>query len=221
MNHFRPAGRRLTVAAAVALAVTAGGLTAPALAAGPAVAAPATAQQQAISVPPGTVALSGGPTGFLSRHKEGETDVYTWTRYDGTRTTLPGGPYGANPGTDTVVRTDGTTRTFLDMATGEELVSYDLGGVYGVLRYQGTTLVASTRVDNRKEPHLLDKDDQGRVVDRTITGLPEGMTWRASENSDPDTLLLHGFKLTDGIYGNSGWPSWTSPRLRWQRRTTS
>ncbi|MFB7591967.1 FG-GAP repeat domain-containing protein [Streptomyces sp. NPDC056169] len=66
-----------------------------------------------------TVALSGGPT----RHKEGETEVYTWTRYaDGIRTRLAGGKYGADPGTDTVVRTDGTTRTFLDMATGEELV---------------------------------------------------------------------------------------------------
>ncbi|MFD8210089.1 FG-GAP repeat domain-containing protein [Streptomyces sp. NPDC059695] len=199
MNHLSPAGRHLAVAA-VALAVTAGVLTAPALAAGPAVSASATTQQQAISVPPGTVALSGGPTGFLTRHKDGETDVYTWTRYDGTRTLLPGGPYEANPGTDTVVRTDGTTRTFLDMATGEELVSYDLGGVYGALRYQGTTLVASKRVDNRQELHLLDKDDQGRVVDRTVTGLPEGMAWWAAENSDPDTLLLRGADVTDGIW---------------------
>ncbi|WP_395575760.1 FG-GAP repeat domain-containing protein [Streptomyces sp. BK79] len=199
MNHLSSAGQRLGVAAAVVLAVTAGGLTAPALAAGPAVTAPATTQQQATSVPPGTVALSGGPTGFLSRHKDGESDVYTWTRYDGTRTTLPGGPYGANAGTDTVVRTDGTTHTFLDMATGEELVSYDLGEDYRVLRYQGTTLVTSKRVDNQWELHLLDEDAQGRVVDRMLTGLPQGMVWRASANSDPDTLLLHGFKPTDGV----------------------
>ncbi|MFI6059416.1 FG-GAP repeat domain-containing protein [Streptomyces sp. NPDC051286] len=200
MNHLSPAGRRLAVAAAVALAVTAGALTTPALAAGPVVTASVATQQQAISVPPGTVALSGGPTGFLSRHKEGETDVYTWTRYDGTRTPLPGGPYGANPGTDTVVRTDGTTRAFLDMATGEELVSYDLGGVYGAIGYQGTTLVASKRVDTRQELHLLGEDDQGRVVDRTVTGLPEGVAWQAAQNSDPDALLLRGFKLTDGTW---------------------
>ncbi|MEU3690340.1 VCBS repeat-containing protein [Streptomyces narbonensis] len=198
MNHLSPAGRRLAVAAAVALAVTAGGLIAPAVATGPAAASATT--QQAISVPSGTVALSGGPTGFLSRHKEGETDVYTWTRYDGTRTPLPGGPYGADPGTDTVVRADGTRRTFLDMATGEELVTHDLGGVYGVVRYQGTTLVASKRVDNRQELHLLDKDDQGRVVDRTVTGLPEARVWWAEENSDPDALLFRGFKLTDGTW---------------------
>ncbi|MFD3991988.1 FG-GAP repeat domain-containing protein [Streptomyces sp. NPDC058583] len=200
MNHLSPAGRRLAVAAAVALAVTAGGLTTPALAAGPAVTASAATQQAAIPVPAGTVALSGGPTGFLTRHQEGGADVYTWTRYDGTRTPLPGGPYEANTGTDTVVRTDGTTRTFLDMTTGEQLVSYDLGGVYGALRYQGTTLVASKRVDGLQELHLLDTDDQGRVLDRTVTGLPEGMAWRAAANSDPDTLLLHGFKLTDGTW---------------------
>ncbi|WP_329468981.1 FG-GAP-like repeat-containing protein [Streptomyces sp. NBC_01723] len=200
MNRLNSAGLRLGVATAVVLAVTAGGLAAPALAAGPAVTAPATSLQRAASLPPGAVALSGGPTGFLSRHKEDGSDVYTWTRYDGTRTTLPGGPYGANPGTDTVVRTDGTNRTFLDMATGEELVSYDLGGVYVALRFQGTTLIASKRVDNRQELHLLDKDAQGRVVDRTLTGLPQGMTWRAPDNSDPDTLLLHGFKHTDGVW---------------------
>ncbi|MFJ8144634.1 FG-GAP repeat domain-containing protein [Streptomyces sp. NPDC096048] len=200
MNHVSPTGRRLAVAAAVALAVTAGGLTAPVLAADPAVTAPATNHQAAIAVPPDTVALSGGPTGFLSRHKEGETDVYTWRRYDGIRTPLPGGPYRADPGTDTVVRIEGTTHTFIDMATGKELISYNLDGEYHVLRYQGTTLVASKRVDNRREPHLFDKDGQGRVVDRTVTGLPEGMSWLAATNTDPHTLLLRGFKRTDGTW---------------------
>ncbi|MFE6818401.1 FG-GAP-like repeat-containing protein [Streptomyces sp. NPDC057677] len=199
MNHLSPAGRCLA-AAAVALVVTGGVLAAPALAAGPAVQAAATVQQQAIILPPGSVALSAGPSGFLSRHKEGETDLYAWTRYDGTRTPLPGGPYEADPGTDTVVRVDGTTRTFLDMATGEEQVSYDLGGDYSALRYQGTTLVAWKRVDGRNELRLLDRDDQGRVLDRTVAGLPEGMAWWAAENSDPDTLLLRGVKVTDGIW---------------------
>ncbi|MFB7611193.1 hypothetical protein [Streptomyces gardneri] len=68
MNRLSPAGRPLAVATAVALAATADGLIAPSLATGPAMAS-ATTQEQAISVPPGTVALSGGPTGFLSRHK--------------------------------------------------------------------------------------------------------------------------------------------------------
>lgn len=200
MNHLSPVGRRLAVAAGVALAVTAGGLVSPSLAADSAVTASAASQQQAISVPPGTVALSGGPTGFLSRHKQGEADVYTWTRYDGTRTTLPGGPYGADPGTDTVVRIDGTTHTFLDMATGKELVSYDIGEPYKAIGYQGTTLIVSKRVENRREPHLFDKDDQGRLVDRTVAGLPEDMTWLAATDTDPDALLLHGFKHTDGVW---------------------
>ncbi|MEU1436455.1 VCBS repeat-containing protein [Streptomyces sp. NPDC005786] len=202
MNHLSPAGRRLAVAAAVALAVTAGALTTPVLAAAPVVTASVATQQQPISVPPGTVALSAGPTGFLSRHKEGESDVYAWTRYDGTRTPLPGGPYQANAGTDIVVRVAGTTRSFLDMATGEELVTYDLGGVYGAVQCQGTTLVASKRAEGGagQEVHLLDKDDQGRVVDRTVTGLPEASVWKGEANSDPGTLLLHGFKVTDGTW---------------------
>ncbi|MEU1364653.1 VCBS repeat-containing protein [Streptomyces sp. NPDC005803] len=200
MNHLNPAGRRLAVAAAVALAVTAGALTLPVHAAAPVGTASVATQQEVISVPPGTVAVSAGPTGFLSRHKEGETDVYTWTRYDGTRTPLPGGPYEGNADTDTVVRTAGRTRSFLDMATGEELVTYDLGGVYAMIRCQGTTLVASKRAEGGawQEVHLFDKDDQGRVVDRTVTGLPEASVWISEANSDPDTLLLHGFKRTDG-----------------------
>ncbi|MFF8572545.1 hypothetical protein ACF07F_34605 [Streptomyces sp. NPDC015237] len=31
-------------------------------------------------------------------------------------------------------------------------------------------------MDNRQALHLLDKDAQGRVVDRTLTGLPQGTT---------------------------------------------
>lgn len=202
MNHLDPVGRRLVVAVAVALAVTAGALTTPALAARPVVTSSVETQQQAISVEPDTVVLSGGPTGFLSRHKEGETDVYTWTRYDGTRTPLPGGPYEADAGTDTVVRTDGTRRTFLDMATGEEPASYDLGADYRAIRYQGTTLVAS-KLDDRKELHLLDRDGQGRIVDRRVTGLPDATAWLAATNSDPDVALLRGFKVTDGT-----WQQW-------------
>ncbi|MFJ5834213.1 hypothetical protein [Streptomyces sp. NPDC093089] len=175
-------------------------MTAPARAVVSAVSASTTTQQEAISVPIGTVVLSGGPTGFLSRHKEAETDVYTWTRYDGIPTVLPGGPYAANPGTDIAVRIDGTTRTFLDMTTGAELVSYDLSGFYGALGYQGTTLVASKRVGDQWELHLLDKGDQGRIVDRVVTGLPQGMTWRIAQNSDPRALLLRAFKVTDGTW---------------------
>ncbi|MGW3521388.1 FG-GAP repeat domain-containing protein [Streptomyces hydrogenans] len=210
MPHHRPAAPRLlTAAVAVALAVTAGALTAPAVAAGPSAVtdAPADAQQAVISVPVDTVALSGGPSGFLTRHKEGESDVFTWTRYtDGLQTRLQGGPYTAEPGTDTVVRTDGTTRTLLDMATGRELVSYDLAAldgssVFTAIGYHGTTLVALRRVDGRAEIRLFGKDNQGRLTDRPVTGLPETMTWRFASDTDPETMLLHGFrKEADGTW---------------------
>ncbi|MFB7608612.1 hypothetical protein [Streptomyces gardneri] len=212
--------RRFAVAVAVTLAVTGGGPAVPAFAMPPAVAPAASdAPRDAISAPPGTVALSGGPTGYLTRHKEGETEVYTWTRYaDGVRTRLPVGKYEADPGTDTVVRTDGTTRTFLDMATGEELVSYDLAahgetGAIAAVAYRGTTLVVQRRVNGKWEVHLISKDDRGQDVDRKVTGLPETWWWRGEQNSDPSTLMLRGFVSPDGT-GDRTWPSWTSPRPR-------
>ncbi|MEU3429675.1 FG-GAP repeat domain-containing protein [Streptomyces gardneri] len=202
--------RRFAVAVAVTLAVTGGGPAVPAFAMPPAAAPAASdAPQDAISVPPGTVALSGGPTGYLTRHKEGETEVYTWTRYaDGVRTRLPGGKYEADPGTDTVVRTDGTTRTFLDMATGEELVSYDLAahgetGAIAAVAYRGTTLVVQRRVNGKWEVHLISKDDRGQDVDRKVTGLPETWWWRGEQNSDPSTLMLRGFVSPDGTGGQN------------------
>ncbi|MFI9210537.1 FG-GAP repeat domain-containing protein [Streptomyces sp. NPDC053253] len=200
--------RRVAVAVAVTLAVTAGSPAVPAFAMPPVMAPAASdAPQGAISVPHGTVALSGGPTGFLTRHKEGESEVYTWTRYaDGVRTRLPGGKYEVDPGTDTVVRTDGTTRTFLDMPTGEELVSYDLAahgeaGAIASVAYRGTTLVVTRKVEGKWEVHLIDKDERGQDVDRKVTGLPETWWWRGEQNSDPSTLMLRGFVSSDGTGG--------------------
>lgn len=202
-----PIGRhhRFVTAAAVALAVTAGAAPAtPALAAIPAAAAAESTAQEVLTVPPGTTATSGGATGYLTYRREGTGYVFHWTQYEGgVRTQLPGTKYGRSLGTDIVVRAEGTIRTFIDMSTGQELVSYDLaalGDGYTVVRYQGTTLVATTpATGDRREIHLISKDDQGRIVDRTVAGAPADAVWGPTENSEPGTFLAGYSTTVDGV----------------------
>ncbi|MFB6836768.1 FG-GAP-like repeat-containing protein [Streptomyces sp. NPDC056361] len=203
MSRTRTTKRRLALAVTAALVATAAPLVvAPAALATTATAA--TTQQDALTVPVGTVVLSSGPTGFLTRHSEASTSVYTWTRReDGVRTRLPGQFYAGSPGTDIVVRTDGGAFTYVDMATGAELVSYDESAL-GVTAYRhefaGTTLVVSEGGANRRAIHLFSKDDQGRLVDRRPTGIPEDASFGHFSAGSPGTLVVQYDTRVDGTY---------------------
>ncbi|MFI8322715.1 FG-GAP repeat domain-containing protein [Streptomyces sp. NPDC085529] len=190
MRHHRSTAPRLLGAAlAVTLAVTAGGLTVPAVAAGPETANATSEQQEVFSLPPGTLALPAGPTGFLARHPEGSGYAYTWVRHDGTQTPLPGSAYAASFGTDLVVRIGDTTRTVIDMASGAEVATYDdlpPAGTYRMLRHQGASLVVVGLQDVR----VLHKDAQGGTVDRKVTGLPGGAQMLGTIAVGPDAFLV-------------------------------
>ncbi|MFF8375174.1 FG-GAP repeat domain-containing protein [Streptomyces sp. NPDC015661] len=207
MSTARTSRLRLAAAVAAALAVTTAGLTAPAFAApSNAPAAVAAEQQDVLTVPAGTSVVTSGPTGYLTFRMEGETRVYTWTRHeDGAQTRLPGQRYGGSPGTDIIVRIEGTTYTYVDMSTGTEVASYDtstLGsGTFSPLRYVGTTFVAWTSVNNAREVHLFSKE-QGVTVDRKLTGIPAGATYTRFENSGPDTLVVQYRTQADGVYSS-------------------
>ncbi|MFE5632014.1 FG-GAP repeat domain-containing protein [Streptomyces sp. NPDC056543] len=200
MSRARTPRFRRTAAATVTLAVAAGILTtAPATAvagtvsAGTAPAAPA--QQEVLTMPAGTGVVTSGPTGFLASYPEGTARAFVWTRHaDGVQTRLPGQRYGGSAGTDIVIRHEGTTRTFIDMSTGTELATLDtstLGGTYTVHRYMRNVMVASTYVNDVEVPHLFSKDDQGRTIDRKLSGLPEGAAYMRFEAGTPDTLIVH------------------------------
>ncbi|MCX5392444.1 VCBS repeat-containing protein [Streptomyces sp. NBC_00094] len=208
MLHTRTHRHRLAAAVTAVLAVTATGLATPAVAAAPpasvtAGADQATDQQDALTMPAGVRVAGSGPTGFLSSFMEGSTRVYTWTRHqDGAQTTLPGTPYGAAAGTDIVIRAMGTTRTHIDMSTGTELMTYDtstLGGTYAPKLYLDTGLIALTNVNNQEEPHLFSQDDQGRLVDHKLTGLPEGATYLRFAAGTPGTVIVHYLTQANGV----------------------
>ncbi|MFE0649276.1 FG-GAP repeat domain-containing protein [Streptomyces sp. NPDC059534] len=207
MSGARTSRHRLAAAVTVALAVTVGTLSAvPAAMATTAAttgtgvgttaeAAPGTTtEQNALTMPAGTTVNGTGPTGFLTSHMEGTTRVFTWTRHeDGVQTRLPGVRYGVNPGTDIVVRIDGTTYTYVDMSTGTELVAFDtstFGGTYSPLAFTGTTLITSTYVNSRRELHMFSKGEQGQLVDRKLTGVPEGAAYAQFETGTPGTFLV-------------------------------
>ncbi|MFD8015548.1 FG-GAP repeat domain-containing protein [Streptomyces sp. NPDC058955] len=199
MRHHRATAPRLLGAAvAVTLAVTAGGLTSPAVAAGPATANATSEQQEVFSLPPGTLALPGGPTGFLARHPESSGYAYTWVRYDGTRTPLPEGRYGVSAGTDFVVRIGDTSRTVIDMASGAEVATYDglpAVGTYRTMHHQGTSLV----IAGYQGVRVLSKNAQGGTVDREVTGIPAGAEIRGTGINDPDAFLVQYSVTKDGV----------------------
>ncbi|MFI2733472.1 FG-GAP-like repeat-containing protein [Streptomyces sp. NPDC018711] len=209
MLHARTPRFGLAAAIAAVLAVTAAGLTTPAVAApsdihATSATASATAEQQDVpTVPAGTSVSTNGPTGFLTFHTENGASVYTWTRYkDGVRTTLPGTRYAGSVGTDIIVRIENGTYTYTDMSTGTEVASFDTNGTaYSPLRYMGTTFVAAKTVGSVRELHLLTKE-QGATVDRAVTGIPSGAVLVRTENSDPNTLVVHYRVKVDGVYDN-------------------
>ncbi|MFJ5706474.1 FG-GAP repeat domain-containing protein [Streptomyces sp. NPDC093105] len=199
MRHHRTTAPRLLGAAlAVSLAITAGGLSSPAVAAGPATANATSDQQEVLSLPPGTLAFPGGTTGFLARHPEGSAYAHTWVRHDGTRTPLPEGRYGVSVGTDFVVRIGDTTRTVVDMASGAEVATYDglpVVGTYRTMHHQGASLVITGYQDVR----VLSKDAEGGTVDRKVTGIPAGAQVFGASVSDPEEFLVRYSVTKDGV----------------------
>ncbi|WP_328943170.1 VCBS repeat-containing protein [Streptomyces sp. NBC_00250] len=207
MNHRRNTRYRLAAAVAVTLAVTAG-TTATAAPTPPAFSTTAgakqgTGRQDALTMPAGTRVVSNGTTGFLASHREGTTSVYTWTLHEsGAQTRLPGQSYAGINGTDIVIRASDNTRTYIDMSTGTELTTFDigaLGGTYTTHLYLDTGLVASTTVDNVREPHLFSRDEQGGLIDRKVTGLPAEATYLRFESGMPGTFLVHYLTRAGGV----------------------
>ncbi|WP_282694900.1 VCBS repeat-containing protein [Streptomyces sp. CC208A] len=187
MKHLSPAAGRLALAVTVALAVTAGGLAAPAFAAGPAtpVTVRATAETAApLTVPVGSVVVSTGRTGMLTRTGTGTGTVHRWTRHaDGVTTTLPAGAYWGSPGTDLVVSQSGTVYTLTDMGGAADPVVIDtsvLGAeaAHRTLRQVvGSTLVMSGSVDGVARHHLVSLE-AGKVVSRTVPLSAGWDSWR-------------------------------------------
>ncbi|MEU2549928.1 VCBS repeat-containing protein [Streptomyces roseolus] len=176
--------RTLATTVALVLAVTAGGLTAPALAAAPAAAPSAAEALPPLTVPAGSELLSAGRTGMLTRTGTGSSVVHRWTRHsDGVTTTLPAGTHWGSPGSDLVVTQAGAVFTLTDMGGAAEPVVIDTAELgpeaagYTLRQVVGTTLVMSGQVDGVDRHHLVSVE-AGKVVSRTVS-LPEGCdSWR-------------------------------------------
>ncbi|WP_024760073.1 FG-GAP repeat domain-containing protein [Streptomyces exfoliatus] len=203
MSHARTSRRHLTTAVAVALAaacvgtLTTAGTAAAALGAtATTTASSSTAQEGVAALLPDSVVLGHGPTGFLTSHKDGVTGatVHRWTRYaDGVSTALPAGAYQGGLGTDVIVKTEGSTYTLYDMATGAAPTVIDtssLGATATLAALHGSTLVMRVpRAAGGVDLHLVGKPD-GTLVDRVVTGIPTAAQNVEHLVTAPGTLLI-------------------------------
>lgn len=208
MSRARTSRHRLTTAVTVALAVTVGTLTAAptALAATGAVTAGAEEAPQAASeLPPGSLLIGNGPSGFLTRSTEGTKRVYRWTRSeDGVTTVLPEGTYYGGLRSDLVVKMDGTVHTLYDMATGADPVVIDIAPLGPSARLSwlaGSSLVVYvTNATGGTDIHIVGKPG-GTFQDRKVTGLPANTTILRSVLGSPDTLALLYTGTVGGVSG--------------------
>ncbi|MFJ5953572.1 FG-GAP repeat domain-containing protein [Streptomyces noursei] len=172
--------RLLTGAVALTLAVTAGPLVAPAVAATPAAAGATAAPAQQLKIAPGSEIVSAGRTGFLSVATD---KTMSWTRY-------------ADGGTSKLATDDGLFRdsvmhgaasdvvalgdapylpssqkiTLRDMATGASTVIDLTPYGYAYAGAVGTSVIALKDTGKTREAHILENVD-GKVTDRAVTGL--------------------------------------------------
>ncbi|MDX2290842.1 MULTISPECIES: FG-GAP repeat domain-containing protein [Streptomyces] len=184
MKHLSPAGRRLTVAVTVALAVTAG----TAATAAPSFAAPAVPVAAAVSeqeaepavIGVGERLLSSGQAGYLTYAYVDEKSIYRWHRYaDGSSvvlpvTMVPGNHEAAAVGDRVLLQTQKTSYRILDMAGGApvDIDTSAAGTGAEVWVFTGDTLVMRKHDgDGRSSLHFFSKP-AGTVVHRTTTGLP-------------------------------------------------
>ncbi|MFF8804493.1 FG-GAP-like repeat-containing protein [Streptomyces omiyaensis] len=191
---------RLATTAALVLAVTAGGLAAPAVASAGRPAAFAAAEAAApLTVPADSEIVSAGPTGMLTRSGTGTGTAYRWTRHaDGQTTVLPGGTHWGSPGTDVVVSRDGAVFTLTDMGdpaappTVVDTSAFNTAATpYEFQRAVGRTLLMKKSVEGGADPvHLVSLED-GKVVDRKVA-VPDGNQIRYHYAPRPgDLALLH------------------------------
>ncbi|MFF3457066.1 FG-GAP repeat domain-containing protein [Streptomyces sp. NPDC002730] len=206
MIESRMSRPRLTAAIAVGLAVTAGPLAGPAIAAPAAgTAAPEAAAQadSALPIASGSEIVSAGSTGFLST--DAKADV-RWTRYSDGSSTLLGHDFGQftqtelhGAASDTVAMGDDSFTsasrvvTLTDMASGATPVQIDLRQFGTGYRYAGTvgsTVIATfANTPNTQEVHLVAKTG-GSLSDRTVTGLPADARSIYTSAAAPGSVLL-------------------------------
>ncbi|MFE5732432.1 FG-GAP repeat domain-containing protein [Streptomyces sp. NPDC056528] len=217
MNHLSPVGRRLAVAVAVALAVTAGTAmtAAPALAAPtvPAATSASTAEEQtgpyALGYDEGL--FSAGSTGFVTDATpgDGSPTTFQWRRSaDGAITPLPSGahfkPPQASAENDRVaVQTGPYAFRILDMAGGApvDIDTTSVGEGASLSLLAGDTLVMERYdADDSMSLHLVSKSAD-TVVHRQVAGLPAGIGIADIVYSPSGALLVR--------YGPVG-----SPRLQ-------
>ncbi|MFI9117522.1 hypothetical protein [Streptomyces venezuelae] len=218
MSPARTPRPRLTMAVAVALAVTTAGPTAPAFAApsdpvdAPVITAAgrqdaqtgvADGQDTAVPTFPGYTRLIGnGPSGFLTRDDKG---LASWTRYaDGVTVPLSGVDKGT-VGADTVLKSGETVQQVVDMSGRSSPVTIDIGFL-GPRAYVkdlvGSTLVVSVPRpgdDFAHDIHLVGRSG-GEVVDRIVSGLPTDVRYFVSNVASPDVLtLLYPRTVNNGL----------------------
>ncbi|MFE5595831.1 FG-GAP repeat domain-containing protein [Streptomyces sp. NPDC056549] len=174
MNQHPRTARRFVVGVAVALAVTAGGLAAPAFAAAPAfmvALSTGTADATAPVLKSGDSVWGLGRTGYLTWDAD-DPNVQRWTRLaDGAVTTFPYGHsvFGSRD-SDVVVDRAYDTVTLRDMAADKELLSLPLAAN----RYAGavgSTLLAHPDLSGHGPLDLYTPGPDG-PVHRTATGFP-------------------------------------------------
>ncbi len=201
---------RLGLAVAVVLAVTTSGLTASPVAAVPAgldAAASADSDQQGrLPIPAGSMIVSAGREGMLTKADSGGALTYRWTRFaDGATTVLPTGTHWGAEGTDIVASQAGSVYTLTDMGGSAERLVIDTSALgagatpYTLRRVVGTRLLMSTSVDNVQELHVVSVEGD-RIVDRKVT-VPTGATPvpHMHYSSGPDDLAVSYRAVVDGF----------------------
>ncbi|MFE0649271.1 FG-GAP repeat domain-containing protein [Streptomyces sp. NPDC059534] len=197
MIHVRTSRHRIAAAVTAVLAVTAAGMTTPALAAPPTTAVAPAAEQDAplpLTLPAGSRLSSIGPSGFLTSLATETGTAYRWTQYaTGVTTVLPPGPYLGSVRTDLAVKSAEGVHTLYDLATGATPVVIDataLGPNADLRRLAGSTLVMERpNSAGGTEVHLVSKPED-TVLDRKVTGLPDNASVYRYDLSSPDTLIL-------------------------------
>lgn len=194
--------RRLATAAAVVLSVTAGVLTAPAVAAGPPAAAAGSSEntgtrQEVPVIRDGGTLYGSGTSGFLTWHSANGVSSSVWTRYaDGSTRALSHGtaPYRHLRGTDVLVKVDGLAHTFLDMATDAEPVVMDLaalgpGYLAGYPVGPASLVTLWSDPSGGEELQIVTATAEGLGTKR-VTGLPAGADITSFSAPSPGTVLV-------------------------------